>query len=83
MTVTTILNASLSSRIPALWSPLMQRLAAWRGAPQNGSSLFATDDSAASLYARAARYEATQPGFAADLRAAAEAMDRAAEQRPR
>ena len=34
-----------------------------------------TRDTAASLYARAAQYEATQPGFAADLRAAAEAMD--------
>jgi len=34
-----------------------------------------TRDTAASLYLRAARYEATQPGFAADLRAAAEAMD--------
>jgi len=37
-----------------------------------------TRATAASLYLRAAHYEATQPGFAADLRAAAESMDRVA-----
>jgi hypothetical protein len=36
-----------------------------------------TSDTAAALYERAAHYEATQPGFAADLRAAAEGLDRA------
>jgi hypothetical protein len=43
----------------------------------------ATRESANSLYARAAQYEATQPGFAADLRAAAEATERLAATRSR
>ena len=49
----------------------------WRS-PTTPQRAHTTRDSAASLYERAARYESTQPGFAADLRAAAEAMDRAA-----
>lgn len=63
--------------------PLLQRLTAWF---QRGSSLAHTHhtrESAASLYLRAAHYESTQPGFAADLRAAAEAMDRIAAQSAR
>jgi uncharacterized Ntn-hydrolase superfamily protein len=42
-----------------------------------------TRESASSLFARAAQYESTQPGFAADLRAAAEATERLEARRSR
>jgi hypothetical protein len=42
-----------------------------------------TRDTAATLYARAARYEATQPSFAADLRAAAEGLEQTVAERVR
>ena len=59
-----------------MFAPLLQRwLASWRTTAKVADREHHTADSAASLYARAARYEATQPGFASDLRAAAEAMD--------
>jgi hypothetical protein len=77
MTTTLIRYPSLTRRV-AVTGPLLQRLTAWMGQGAELASEYHTRDSAASLYARAARYESTQPGFAADLRAAAEAMDRAA-----
>ncbi len=70
------------AQLASLTTLLLQRWTAWRQAVAPSSSAqHHTRDSAAMLYARAARYEATQPGFAADLRAAAEAMDRLAQQR--
>ena len=67
------------AQLASLTTLLLQRWTAWRlGSAVATSAQFHTRDSAAALYARAARYEATQPGFAADLRAAAEAMDRLA-----
>ncbi len=70
------------AQLASLTTLLLQRWTAWRQAVAPASSAqHHTRDSAAMLYARAARYEATQPGFAADLRAAAEAMDRLAQQR--
>ena len=77
MTTTLIRHPSLSRPV-ALTGPLLQRLTAWMGHTAALASEHHTHDSAATLYARAARYESTQPGFAADLRAAAESMDRAA-----
>lgn len=74
---TTLTYPSLTRRAPQT-GPLLQRLTAWF---QRGSSLARTHhtrDTATALYQRAAHYESTQPGFAADLRAAAEAMDRLA-----
>ena len=70
------------AQLASLTTLLLQRWTAWQqGAAPSSSARHHTRDSAAMLYARAARYEATQPGFAADLRAAAEAMDRLAKQR--
>ena len=74
MTIATTAQTTFLSRLPALLDPLLHRFALQQRAK---SSPHATRDSAAALYARAARYEATQPGFAADLRTAAEAMERA------
>ena len=70
-------------RMPALGSWLPQRLSAWLQASTSPDGQHDTRESAAMLYARAASYEATQPGFASDLRAAAEAMDRLGAQRTR
>jgi hypothetical protein len=70
-------------RLPALGGPLTQRLRAWLQASKSRQGKYHTRESADMLYARAARYEATQPGFASDLRAAADAMARLAAQRPR
>jgi hypothetical protein len=70
------------AQLASLTTLLLQRWTAWRQvAAPSSSAQHHTRDSAAMLYSRAARYEATQPGFAADLRAAAEAMDRLAKQR--
>jgi hypothetical protein len=70
-------------RLPALGSLLPQRLRVWLQARASPDGQHHTRESADMLYARAARYEATQSGFASDLRAAAEAMDRLAAQRTR
>jgi len=83
MTVANTFHAAALPRLPAAASPLLQRWAGWLLASTLPNAEHHTRDSAASLYDRAARYEATQPSFAADLRAAAEAMDLAAPQRPR
>ena len=77
MTTTTIRHPSFSRPV-GLTGPLLQRMTTWLGQGTALAGEHHTRDSAASLYARAARYESTQPGFAADLRAAAEAMDRSA-----
>lgn len=69
--------------LPALGSLLPQRLSAWLQASTSPDRKHHTGESADLLYARAARYEATQPGFASDLRAAAEAMDSLEAQRTR
>ncbi len=82
ITTTTLTYPSLTRRGPQT-GPLLQRLTAWM---QGGSSLARphhTRDTATALYQRAAHYESTQPGFAADLRAAAEAMDRGADKSAR
>jgi hypothetical protein len=70
-------------RLPALGSLLPRRLSAWLQASTSPDARHHTRESADMLYAKAARYEATQPGFASDLRAAAEAMDQHAAQRAR
>jgi hypothetical protein len=79
MNMSTTLNHPSLTRRAAQTGPILQRLTAWF---QRSSSLASashhTSDTAAALYARAAAYESSQPGFAADLRAAAEAMDRSA-----
>ena len=68
---------TLTRRPDPLTAMFETALSIWRrAAPQQPTRH--TRDTAASLYERAARYERTQPGFAADLRAAAEAMDGAA-----
>jgi hypothetical protein len=63
-------------RWAAWWEAVTASLAACAQAQR-------TRDTAASLYERAAHYENTQPSFAADLRAAAEGLDRVAAQRRR
>ena len=83
MTVANTFHAAALPRLPAAASPLLQRWAGWLLSSNGPDAEHHTRDSAASLYARAARYEATQPSFAADLRAAAEAMDHLAAQRTR
>jgi hypothetical protein len=62
-------------RLPGLGRLLPRRWSAWLQANTSPDVRHHTRESADMLYARAARYEATQPGFASDLRAAAEAMD--------
>jgi hypothetical protein len=83
MSVANVFRTTPLPRLPAAASPLLQRWAGWLLSSIVPDAEHHTRDSAASLYARAARYEATQPGFAADLRAAAEAMQRPAPQRRR
>lgn len=78
MYIANVFQSAPLPRLPALASPLLQRFMAWVQGKASRAAQHHTRDSAAMLYARAARYEATQPGFAADLRAAAEAMDRIA-----
>jgi hypothetical protein len=70
-------------RLPVLGSLLPRRWSAWLQAKTSPDMRHHTRETADTLYARAARYEATQPGFASDLRAAAEAMDRLGAQRTR
>ncbi len=64
----------------ARWAALWHAVSARRAASASAQE---TSDTAASLYERAAHYEPTQRGFAADLRAAAEALDRVAAQQRR
>jgi hypothetical protein len=71
MNATTTLPNNDLARWTALWRALWARHAA-------SAATQRTRDTAASLYVRAACYERTQPGFAADLRAAAEGLDRLA-----
>jgi len=71
------MDKTLTRRLDPMSTLFETALSIWRSpAPQQRAPH--TRDTAASLYERAARYERTQPGFAADLRAAAEAMDLAA-----
>jgi hypothetical protein len=83
MSIAHVLQSATFPLLPAFARPLLQRWAASLQGNTLSDDKHHTRDCAAMLYARAARYEATQPGFAADLRAAAEAMDRLAAQRPR
>ncbi|MES2960614.1 MAG: hypothetical protein V4792_20665 [Pseudomonadota bacterium] len=75
MTTSTLPQGSLPA-LAAIVDLQLQRLMNKLLARSASAKTPYTHDTAASLYARAAHYEATQPGFAADLRAAAEAMDR-------
>jgi hypothetical protein len=77
MSITTTASRTAIGSTPAPFGQLMECMSAWLGATSANAAPFTTGASASDLYARAARYESTQPGFAADLRAAAEAMDRA------
>jgi hypothetical protein len=76
MTVTHRLPQSTLPGLAAIVDLQLSRLTQRLRTRLSGAATHHTRDTAASLYLRAARYEATQPGFAADLRAAAEAMDR-------
>lgn len=71
------MDKTLTRRLDPLSEMFEIALSIWRS-PTATKRLPHTRDTAAMLYARAAGYERTQPGFAADLRAAAEAMERAA-----
>ena len=75
MTTTATLPQSSLPALAAIVDLQLQRLMNQLLAKSSSVATHHTRDTAASLYARAAQYEATQPGFAADLRAAAEAMD--------
>ena len=77
---TTTLPQSTMPVLAAVVDLQLQRLTnRLLGRPSGAATQHRTPDTATSLYLRAAHYEATQPGFAADLRAAAEAMDRSAQ----
>jgi len=61
----------------------LPRWMAWLRGGSSPTTQFHTHETAATLYARAAQYEATQPSFAADLRAAAEGLEENAAKRVR
>jgi hypothetical protein len=75
MTVTHTLPQGTLPGLAAIVDLQLSRLTQRLRTRLSAAATHHTRDTAASLYLRAARYEATQPGFAADLRAAAEAMD--------
>ena len=79
----TVLHNRTIGRHRAVASPLLQRWTAWLRSATASAPKHHTSDTAAMLYARAAHYEATQPSFAADLRAAAEGLDRVAARQAR
>lgn len=83
MYIANIFQTATQPRLPAIANLVPQRWVAWLQSGMTADARHHTSDSAAMLYARAAHYEATQPGFASDLRAAAEAMDRLGAQRTR
>ena len=74
-TTTTTFPSHSLARLPSLAAPL-QRFTAWLRSKAGATTPYQTGESAASVYARAAHYERTQPSYAADLRAAAEAIER-------
>ena len=75
MTVTNTLSQGTMPGLAAIVDQQLSRLTRRLQTGLSSAATLHTRDTAASLYLRAARYEATQPGFAADLRTAAEAMD--------
>lgn len=83
MYIANVFQSATLPRLPAVACLVPQRWMSWLRSATAAEIRHHTSDSAATLYARAARYEATQPGFASDLRAAAEAMDRLGAQRMR
>lgn len=83
MTSTTTISHHPLTRVFASASLTLQRWTDWLEGEETPATQQHLRESAAMLYARAAEYEATQPGFASDLRAAAEATDRLASQRSR
>jgi hypothetical protein len=76
MYIANVFQSATLPRLPAFARLMPQHWIAWLRSRAAADTRRHTNDSAAMLYARAAKYEATQPGFASDLRAAAEAMDR-------
>jgi hypothetical protein len=54
---------------------LLRRLTVWIGGISQAATAQSGRAIAAALHARAARYESTQPSFAADLRAAADSIE--------
>ena len=77
MYIDNAIRSAPQPQLASLLTLLQQRFSAWRHfAATSASARHHTSDDAQTLYARAAHYEATQPGFAADLRAAADAMAR-------
>jgi len=83
MYIANVFQSATLPRLPALARLVPQRWMSWLRNATAANVRHHTNDSATMLYARAARYEATQPGFASDLRAAAEALDRLGAQRMR
>lgn len=84
MYIDNVIRSAPRPQLASLLTLLQRRWSAWRRlAAPPPSARHHTRDDAQTLYARAAHYEATQPGFAADLRAAADAMARAADPRMR
>ena len=80
MYIDNVIRNAPQPQLASLLTLLQRRLSAWRlAAASSPSARHHTRDSAQTLYARAAHYEPTQPGFAADLRAAADAMARLAD----
>lgn len=84
MYIDNVIRNAPQAQLASLTTLLLQRWTAWRQAASPSTAIqHHTNEDAATLYARAAHYETTQPGFASDLRAAADAMARLAEQRKR
>jgi hypothetical protein len=83
MNHTTALQNDSPSRLAVFAIAGLQRWIAWLRGNSSPARQHHTRYTAAMLYARAARYEATQPGFASDLRAAAESLEQAAAERAR
>jgi len=85
MPITAVLHSKISGHDVAARNVLHRLSAWWRylSLRSRKAATHHTRETAATLYARAAHYERTQPGFAADLRAAAEAMDHPAAKRAR
>lgn len=78
MYITNVFHARVPLLSPAIrdGGPLLRRLAVFVQGFQRNANEQSRRDAATKLYARAARYESSQPSFAADLRAAADGLER-------
>jgi hypothetical protein len=76
MNYATALRDARMPRPSTVSNTLLRHLMAWIEGESQAATARSARAAAAALYARAARYESSQPSFAADLRAAAESLER-------